>query len=91
MATSAEISVAGIALLVNTFAIIVMYFIGNAILGPILAFASKFPIHPSLQQSMWETSYIYPAFFGLLFVFEIVIIISFVYMLGRRQVTPYDY
>jgi hypothetical protein len=40
---------------------------------------------------MWETSYIYPTFFGFLLLFEIVIIISFVYMLGRRQVTPYDY
>ena len=91
MATSAEISVAGIALLVNTFAIIIMYFVGNAVLGPILAFASNFPIHPALRESMWETSYIYPTFFGFLLIFEIVIIISFVYMLGRRQVTPYDY
>jgi hypothetical protein len=91
MATSAEITVAGIALLVNTFAIIVCYFVGNAVLGPILDFASKFPIHPSLQSSMWETSYIYPTFFGLLLVFETIIILSFVYMLGRRQVTPYDY
>lgn len=91
MATSAEITVAGIALLVNTFAIIVCFFVGNAVLGPLLDFASKFPIHPSLQASMWETTYIYPTFFGMLLLFEIIVIIAFVYMLGRRQVTPYDY
>lgn len=91
MATSVEISVGGIALLTNTFAIIVCYFVGNAILGPILAFASNYPIHPALQASMWETTYIYPTFFGLLLVFEVIIIISFVYILARRQVTPYDY
>lgn len=91
MATSVEITVGGIALLTNTFAIIVCYFVSNAVLGPILAFASKYPIHPSLQSSMWETTYIYPTFFGLLLVFEVIIIISFVYILARRQVTPYDY
>lgn len=91
MATTAEITVGGIVLLVNTFAIVVSFFIGNAILGPILAFAAKFPIHPSLQASMNETTYIFPAFFALLLIFEIIIIVSFVYILARRQVTPYDY
>ena len=91
MATSTEITVAGILLLTNTFIIIVMYFVSNAILGPILDFASKFPIHPALQESMWETSYIYPVVFGILLIFEVIILISFVYMVGRRQVNPYEY
>jgi hypothetical protein len=91
MATSAEITVAGLVLLVNTFMTFIFYFIGNAILGPILDFASKFPIHPALQESMQETSYIYPSFMGLLLVFEFVSIIGFIFLIGRRQVTPYDY
>jgi hypothetical protein len=91
MATSAEITIAGTILLVNTFCIFIFYFIGNAILGPILDFASKFPIHPSLQASMQETSYIYPSFMGILLVFEFISIVGFIFLIGRRQVTPYDY
>ena len=91
MATTVEITVGGLVLLVNTFAIIVCYFVGNAILAPILNFAASFPIHPSLQASMWETSYITPAIFSLLIVFEVISIIGFVYILARRQVTPYEY
>jgi hypothetical protein len=91
MATSGEITVAGIILLVNTFTIFIFYFIGNAILGPILDFASKFPIHPSLQASMQETSYIYPSFMGILLVFELISIVGFIFLIGRRQTTPYDY
>jgi hypothetical protein len=91
MATTAEITVAGIILFVNTFVIIVSYFIGNAILGPILSVVSQFPIHPALQSSMWEVTYIFPSFFGLLLVFEVVSIIGFAILLGRRQVTPFDY
>jgi hypothetical protein len=91
MATTAEIMAAGLVLLVNTFAIIVFFFVGNAIMGPILNVVAQFPIHPALQSSMWETSYIYPSFFGLLLVFEVISIIGFVYVLGRRQVTPFDY
>jgi hypothetical protein len=91
MATTVEITVGGIILFVNTFAIIVSYFVGNAILAPILNFAASFPIHPSLKSSMWETSYIYPAFFSFLIILEVVSIIGFVYILARRQVTPYEY
>ena len=91
MATSGEILVGGILLLTNTFIIIVSYFVGNAILAPLLDVASRFPIHPALQESIWENSYIYPAYFGFLLIFELILIVSFVYILGRRQVTPYDY
>jgi len=91
MATAAEIMVGGLVLLVNTFAIAVCYFVGNAVLGPILSFVSKFPIADSLKASFWEVTYIFPAFFALLLIFEVIIIISFVYILARRQVTPYEY
>lgn len=91
MATTVEVMAAGLILLVNTFAIIVSFFVGNAILGPILKVVSVFPIHPTLQSSMQEISYIPGSFFGLLLVFEVLSIVGFVYVLGRRQVTPYDY
>jgi uncharacterized membrane protein len=91
MATTAEIMTGGILLLVNTFIIICMYFIGNTIMGPILHMISLFPIADQLKPSFWEITYIFPYIFGLLLIFEIIIIISFVYILARRQVTPYEY
>ena len=91
MATTVEITVGMLLLLVNTFCIAILYFVGNAILTPILAFAASFPIHESLKASMWETSYIYPSIIGLLLIFEFIIIVGFVYILARRQVTPFEY
>lgn len=91
MATTAEIMVGGIALLVNTVAITICYFVGNSILGPLLKLVSTLPIAPVLQEGMWELTYIFPAFFALLLIFEVIIIVSFVYILFRRQVTPYEY
>lgn len=90
MATTVEIAVGGLILLVNTFAIMVMYFVGNAILAPLLNFMSSFPIHPALLSSVQESTYIFPAVFAFLLIFEIISIIGFVYILARRQVSPYE-
>jgi len=91
MATSAEIAVGGILLLTYWFTIAVFYFVGNAILGPIYNFAAQYPMHPALAQGFWEISYIPGGFFGLLLIFGVVGTISFVYILARRQTTPYEY
>jgi hypothetical protein len=91
MATTAEITVGGLLLMIYWFAIAVLYFVGNSILGPIYNFAASYPIHPSLQQGFWEISYIPGGFFGLLLVFGVVGTISFVFILARWQVTPYEY
>lgn len=91
MATTGEILTGGILLLTNTFIITCMYFIGNTILTPILQFVSNFPIADQLKASFWEVTYIFPFIFGLLLIFEVIIIVSFVYILARRQVNPYEY
>ena len=91
MATTGEIMTGGILLLVNTFIITCMYFIGNTILTPILKFVSTFPIADQLKASFWEITYIFPFIFGLLLIFEVIIIVSFIYILARRQVNPYEY
>ena len=91
MATTAEITIGGLLLMIYWFTIAVLYFVGNSILGPIYNFAASFPIHPSLQQGFWEISYIPGGFFGILLLFGIVGTIGFVIILARRQVTPYDY
>ncbi len=91
MATTVEITVAGIILFTNTIAVAICYYVGNAILSPFLDFIAQWPIHPLLQASMWETSYIFPAFFGLLLIFEVLSIVGFAVVITRRQVTPFDY
>lgn len=91
MATTAEIAISGIILFTNTVAVIISYYIGDVVLAPLLNLANSWNIHPALQASMWETSYIYPAFFGLLLILEIISIIGFAYVLARRQVSPFDY
>jgi hypothetical protein len=91
MATTAEITVGGIVLLVDLFASAVLYFICNAVLGPIVTWAASYPIHPALQSGFWEITYVMPTTFGFILIFVIVIIISFVFILARRQVSPYEY
>jgi len=91
MATTGEIMIGGLALLVNTFAIAVCFFVGNAVLGPLLYIVSMFPIAEPLKASFWEITYVFPAFFAFLLIFEVIIIIAFVYILARRQVNPYEY
>jgi hypothetical protein len=87
MASTLEMFVATVALLVNTFVIMLLYFIGNITLGPIVNFAGKY-FNTSAQQAipMWDITYIPSAIFSLLLIFEIVIIISFVVVVGRRTV-----
>jgi hypothetical protein len=91
MATTAEIMIGGTLLLTYWFTIAVMYFAGNAVLGPVFNFVASFPIHPALQQGLWEISWLPTAFFAFLLLFGIVGTISFFIIIGRRQVTPYDY
>lgn len=91
MATSAEITIGGIALFVYTIIVITFYYVGNAVLAPLLEIAAKWNIHPSLQASMWETSYIYSTFFSILLILWVIAVIGFVAILARRQVSPFDY
>lgn len=91
MATTAEISIGLIALMVNTVAILISYFVGDVMLGPLLDIAAKWNINPILKQGMWETTYVYPYFFAILLIFEVIIIVAFVIILARRQVSPFDY
>ena len=91
MATTAELTVGGILLLTYWFMLAVFYFVGNAILGPILSFASSFPMNPALQSGLWEITYIPSTYFGFLLLFGVIFTIGFVMILARSQQTPYDY
>lgn len=91
MATSAEIMIGGIVLLVDLFAATVLYYVTNVCLAPITNILTQFPIHPALQEGFWEITYVIPSIYGFILIYVIVIIISFAFILARRQVNPYEY
>jgi hypothetical protein len=85
MASSFEMFLAGTALIVNTFIIAIMYFVGNMILAPIINWAGTAVTGPQAVP-MWDMTYIVPTIWGILLALEVVCIISFFIVTGRRQV-----
>jgi hypothetical protein len=85
MASSFEMFLAIIALIVNTFVIILMYFVGGMIIAPIVNWAGTAITGPQAVP-LWDMTYIIPSIWGLLLALEVVIIISFFIVVGRRQV-----
>ena len=86
MASTAEMFLAGMALLINTLLLLVFYFVFNTVLGPIYNFAGQFfAQNTPVAVNMAEISYIPSAIFGLLLATEVVFIIAFVAVLGRRE------
>ena len=85
MATTTEMFLAGLALIINTFVIGLMYFLGNVILAPILDAFGKY-VDSSQAIPMWDMTYIIPAIWGILLIMEIIIIIAFFVVVGRRTV-----
>jgi hypothetical protein len=85
MASTFEMFLALTALIVNTFVIIIMYFVGNMIIAPIVNWAGTAVTGPQAVP-MWDMTYVIPAIWGLLICLEIVIIISFFIVTGRRAV-----
>ena len=89
MATTMEMFLAGLALVINTFVIGLMYFLGNVILAPFLSAMEQY-VNSSQPIPMWAMTYIIPAIWALLIIMEIVIVIAFFVVVGRR-VTVDDY
>ena len=85
MASSQELLAGGIGLLVFTFVDLLMYVVGNAILGPIVALVNKAHITPLLGMS--ENTYTLYLLWGFLIFFELMAIFAFMYIIGRRQVS----
>jgi hypothetical protein len=89
MASSAEMLAGSMALLVCTFVDILLYFVGNAILGPIIQLVNKWHISPLLGMS--DNTYTLYVFWAFLLIFEIAAIVAFVYIVGRRQISGVEY
>lgn len=91
MATSAEITAGGILLFTNIFVDTVLYYVGDVLLAPLLDILSSWNVPPALKESLWELTYISYLPFAMMLLFAIMSIIAFVFILARRQVSPFDY
>ena len=89
MASSGEILGGAVALIIFTFVDMLLYLVGNAILGPLMQIVNQLHITPLL--GMAENTYVVYLLWAFLLLFEVIAIISFVYILGRRQVSTQEY
>jgi hypothetical protein len=89
MATTLQMFFGALALGVNTFTILTMYFVGNIILSPLLNALGGIVSKPMVVPMM-DMSYIFPATAGILLIEEIVIVVSYAIIAGRTN-TVDDY
>ena len=89
MATAAEMLAGSMALLVCTFVDILLYLVGNAILGPLIQIVNTYQITPLL--GMADNTYTLYVLWAFLLLFEVMAIIAFAYIVGRSQVSGVDY
>lgn len=89
MATAAEMLAGSMALLVCTFVDILLYLVGNAILGPLIQIVNTYHITPLL--GMADNTYTLYVLWAFLLLFEVMAIIAFAYIVGRSQVSGVDY
>jgi hypothetical protein len=85
MATSIEMFMAGLALIINTLAILTLYFVGDLIMGPLINAIPSFMIGPETIH-MWDITYIFPFIWAVLLCMEVIILIAFAVVAARRTV-----
>ena len=85
MATTVEMFMAGLALSVNTFVILVLFFLGNVVLGPVIYRLEQLVTGPQVIP-MWDMTYIIPSIWAILIIMEIICIIAFFVVSARRTV-----
>jgi hypothetical protein len=85
MATTLEMFIAILALIVNTLVILIMFFLGNVILGPIIYRLEQIVIGPQVIP-MTDMTYLIPSIWAILIIMEIICIISFAVVSARRTV-----
>jgi hypothetical protein len=86
MASTLEMFFGTTALIVNTFVILILFFVSNSILGPVLNWYSNSTLtQPSAAVLQpWDITWIFGFIFGLLIVYEVVIIIVYFAIVARR-------
>jgi hypothetical protein len=90
MASSLEMFLSGLALLINTLVILTMYFVMNVTIGPVLKFAGDYFAANPPPIDMSSITYIFSAIFFVLIALEVVFIIAFVAVIFRRETVGWD-
>jgi drug/metabolite transporter (DMT)-like permease len=85
MASTYEMFLASLALLVNTLLVLVMYFVMNITLAPVFAWAGTYFAASPPVIPMTDISYLPAAIFGILLATEVVFIIAFIAVIFRRE------
>ena len=80
---------ASMGILICTFIDLLLYFIGNSILAPLVALVNTYKITPLL--GMEQNSYVPYVLFAFLLIFEVMVIGAYVYVVGRRQISGSEY
>lgn len=83
MASTIEMFLGTTALIVNSFVLIIMAFVNAVVLGPILSWAGSVVTGPQAVP-MWGMTWLPVAIFGLLGIYEIVLVIAYFVITGRR-------
>ena len=85
MATTIEMYLAGLVLATNTFVILVLFFLGNVVIGPVIYRLEQIVTGPQTIP-MWDMTYILPSIWAILIIMEIICIIAFFVVAARRTV-----
>jgi hypothetical protein len=89
MGSTIQIFIAGIALLVNTLVLIVMTFLSNIIMAPIIGAMGKF-VTGNQAVPMSDMTWIIQVVWVTIALMEIVCIISFLAVVSRRNEVGYE-
>ena len=85
MATTLEMYIAGLALIVNSLVILIMFFLGNVMLGPIIYRLEQLVTGPQVIP-MTDMTYLIPSIWAILIIMEIICIAAFFIVSARRTV-----
>jgi len=85
MATTIEMYLAGLVLATNTFVLIVLFFLGNVVIGPVIYRLEQIVTGPQTIP-MWDMTYIIPSIWAILIIMEIICIIAFFVVAARRTI-----
>jgi hypothetical protein len=88
MASTIEVFLAGLALIINTFIIFVLLFVNAAFLGPFVSAIDHISGTIGGPLSIGDFTYLFPFMIFVLGVFEVICVIAFIVVIGRR--TVYD-
>jgi len=89
MGSTIQIFIALLALIVNTFVMIIMAFVSNIVIGPIMTVMSQFVTGPQAVP-MSDMTWVIQSIWIILICMEIVCIISFLAVAARSNEVAYD-